>query len=256
MKKKPWYFLAALPLFGGAFCLFLVTLGWSAFRNVVDARGSFAVASTDDATENNAFRFPDDRAGQILSKTLPPAEKAPAGHDAPAPRHLPTPAHLDKPSLSLPPSQADMPRLPAGKTPSLRPRPLPEEPPLVGHKTDPLVPEVQYLHAGDRIHVPSADVNKPIPLPILAQPVSNRVPRDDATSDASLAAALAATPPGRMSPAPFLKLNLPDPFENRLRPANIPSEDVAPTHTGARPRSVMAIPSIEAKHRGEARPLK
>jgi hypothetical protein len=128
-----------------------------------------------------------------------------------------------------------MPRLPAGKTPSLRPRPLPEELPLIGHKSDPLVPEVQLLHAGDRIRLPSVDVNKPIPLPILAQPVTNRAPLDDATADASLAAALAATPPGRASPAPFLKLNLPDPFENRLRPAAVPTEDVAPAHTGARP---------------------
>jgi hypothetical protein len=235
MKKKPWYFLAALPLLGGAFCLFLVTLGWSAFRTVVDARGSYAVASTDDVTENDAFRFPDDRGGQILSKTLPPSERSPAGHDAPAPRHLPPPAHLDKPSLPLPPSQADMPRLPTGKTPSLRPRPLPEELPLVGHKSDPLVPETQYLHAGDRIRVPSVDVNKSIPLPILAQPVSNRAPTDDATSTVSQAAALAGTPPGRASSAPFLKLNLPDPFENRLKPPEVPVEDVAPLHTGSRP---------------------
>jgi hypothetical protein len=128
-----------------------------------------------------------------------------------------------------------MPRLSAGKPQSLRPRPLPEELPFVGHKTDPLVPEVQYLHVGDRIRLPLIDVNKPIPLPILAQPVTNRAPLDDATTDASLAAALAATPPGRTSSAPFLKLNLPDPFENRLRPAAVPPEDVAPTHTGARP---------------------
>jgi hypothetical protein len=183
----------------------------------------------------DGFSFPDDRAGQILAKTLPPSEKSPTGHDAPAPRRLPPPAHLDKPSLPLPPSQADMPRLPAGKTPSLRPRPLPEELPLISHKTDPLVPEVQYLHAGDRVRLHSVDVNKPIPLPILAQPVGSRSPLDDATTDASLAAALAATPPARATPAPFLKLTLPDPFENRLKPPTVADENIAPAHTGSRP---------------------
>jgi hypothetical protein len=184
---------------------------------------------------DDAFRFPDDRAGELLSKTLPPTAQSPAGHDAPAPRHLPAPAHLDTPSLPLPPTLADMPRLPTGKTPSLRPRTLPEELPLLGNKTDPLVPEAQYLHAGDRIRLPSVDVNRPIPLPILARPVTNRAPLEDATADASYAAALAASPPGRTSPAPFLKLNLPDPFEYRLRPSAVPPDEVAPTHTGARP---------------------
>jgi hypothetical protein len=253
MRKNPWFPLAALLLFCGAFYLLIVTVGWGAFRTAGDPREAVAEAAEnrppneisflhgaimapDESKEGaDPFRFPDDRAGQLLSKTLPPSEKSPAAHDAPAPRHLPPPAHLDKPSLPLPPTQADMPRLPAGKTTSLRPRPLPEELPLVGHKADPLVPEVQYLHAGDRVRVPSVDVNKPIPLPILALPVNNRAPTDDATSDVSLAAALAAMPPGRTSPAHFLKLNLPDPFENRLKPPVIPAEDVAPVHTGSRP---------------------
>jgi hypothetical protein len=252
MRKTPWFPIAACLLVCGATYLLIATVGIGTFRTAIGTGEgaveaaenhprneipdlSGGIVALDAAKEDDAFRFPDDRAGQIHSKTLPPSEKLPAGHDAPAPRHLPPPPHFDKPSLPLPPSQADMPRLPAGKSPLLRPRPLPEELPLVGHKTDPLVPEVQYLHTGDRIRVPSVDVSKPIPLPILAQPVSSRAPTDDATSDASLSAALAATLLGRMAPAPFLKLNLPDPFENRLKPPVVPAEDVAPVHTGSRP---------------------
>jgi hypothetical protein len=211
------------------------------YRDTAQTRGFTGsvvhLLSPDDTsnTEPNAFQFPDDRAGKILLQTLPPSEKSPAVGDTAAPRPIAPPAHLDKPSLPLPPAQADMSRLPAGKSPSPRPRSLPEELPLNGNKSDPLAPEVQHLYAGDRIRVPSVDVNKPIPLPILAQPVSTHAPLDEVTSDASLAAALAATPPARTTPAPFLKQNLPDPFENHLKPPVIPEVEVAPLHTGSRP---------------------
>jgi hypothetical protein len=248
MSKNPWFPLGALLLICGAFYALIMTLGWREIRAPIatieagenrppsDISGPFGVImSAEEWNPDDSFRFPDDRAGKILSQTLPPSEESPAAHDAPAPRHQPPPVHLDKPSLPLPPSQAEMPRLPAGKSPLLRPRSLPEELPLLGHKADPLAPEVQHLYAGKRIRVPSVDVNKPIPLPNLAQPVSTRAPLDEVTSDASLAAALAATPPARTTPAPFLKQNLPDPFENRLKSPVIPEVEVVPLHTGSRP---------------------
>jgi hypothetical protein len=85
--------------------------------------------------------------------------------------------------------------------------------------------------AEKRVRVPSVDVNQPIPLPMLAKPSADRAPLDDATGEASNAAALSATTPERMKPVPFLKLTLPDPFENR-RPVAPPltlSEDVPNT---------------------------
>jgi hypothetical protein len=199
----------------------------------VDLSNSPAEEAKEDA---EGFRFPDDRGGQILSKVLPPSEKTlpPAAHDAPAPRRLP-PAALERPSLPLPPAPAEMPRLPAGKAHALRPRPLPEDLPLAGHLNDPMTPQTQTLHAGDRIRVPSVDVNQPIPVPILARPISERALLDDATADASYKAALATSPPTRATPAPFLKIDLPDPFEHRLKPVTAPAEDVAPVHTGSRP---------------------
>jgi hypothetical protein len=78
-------------------------------------------------------------------------------------------------------------------------------------------------------------VNQPIPLPILAQPVSSRAPLDDATAEASRNAALATSPPARSTPAPFLKIDLPNPFENWLKPAATPAEEVTPMHAGSRP---------------------
>lgn len=85
--------------------------------------------------------------------------------------------------------------------------------------------------AEQRVRVPSVDVNQPIPLPILAKPSADRAPLDDATTEASNAAVLSARTPERTKPMPFLKLTLPDPFENRrpVVPPLTPSEEVPNT---------------------------
>jgi hypothetical protein len=76
------------------------------------------------------------------------------------------------------------------------------------------VPERRELPAGELAYVPSVSLSGPLPLPMLASPVRESFSSDDATTDFSLAAALAATPPARSNPAPFLRLTIPDPFEN------------------------------------------
>jgi hypothetical protein len=71
------------------------------------------------------------------------------------------------------------------------------------------------LPASPKVAWPSPDINEPILLPILARPVVDRASLDDPSGDASQAAALASSVPERTNPAPFLRLNLPDPFEHR-----------------------------------------
>ena len=90
---------------------------------------------------------------------------------------------------------------------------------------------VERAAVEQRVRVPSADVNQPIPLPILAKPSAERAPLDDATAEASNAAALSTTTPERTKPMPFLKLTLSDPFENRrpVVPPLTPAEDVPNT---------------------------
>jgi hypothetical protein len=77
------------------------------------------------------------------------------------------------------------------------------------------------------VRVSSTDVNLLPPLPLLANPGSDRASLEDPTADDSLKSALSAAPPIRSNPAPFQRLNLPDPFENaqtiRLR-AQLPEE--------------------------------
>jgi hypothetical protein len=79
---------------------------------------------------------------------------------------------------------------------------------------DPQPPRKEKLPAAKLPRVPAPDLNQPVPLPVLARPQADRAPLTDPTGDASLAAALAQPVPVRTTPAPPLRLNLPDPFEN------------------------------------------
>jgi hypothetical protein len=79
------------------------------------------------------------------------------------------------------------------------------------------------------------DVNRAPPLaPLTPQPTPDRASLDDATADASSAAAVAAPLPQRLRPAPFLKMNLPDPFENRraVQLPPLPPEQTTPVTAG------------------------
>ncbi len=164
----------------------------------------------------DGFPFPDDKGGQLLAKELPPAGRPPRGEEnvAPLPRHLPGAPGLEQPSVTLPPNQGQVPRLPAQRTgPPLRPRSLPDELPLAGSRPD--TPQEPQFHAGDRVYLPGPDVNQPVPLPLLATPAPDRAAFDDPTADLSSTAAQSATVPARAVSAPFSRVSLPDPFENR-----------------------------------------
>lgn len=77
-----------------------------------------------------------------------------------------------------------------------------------------------------RIRAPSPDVNQPLPLPILAQPISDRASLDDPTRDASIAAATSARIPPRTRKAPFIKGTLPDPYDHRRMDVPAPEESM------------------------------
>jgi hypothetical protein len=105
-----------------------------------------------------------------------------------------------------------------------------EPAPLFDQLTAPHLPEQPRLAVGPRVHLASPDVNAPIPLPLLGQQVQDRSSFDDPTLDASLALALALSPPLRITPAPFLRLLLPNPFEHRdaIRLRQAPDEETTP----------------------------
>jgi hypothetical protein len=167
------------------------------------------------------FHFPQDRGGELLSKVLPPEMAHTPVEPRTEPRRPAPSSTIESPSLPLPANPAALPRLPVAKSnTTLQPRlALPES--LGGSSFQAALPPSPALPAGELTRVPSVDVNKPIPLPILGQPLSDRAPIEDVTGEASSAAAVAASMPQRTQPTPFVKNNLPDPFEFR-RPIGAP----------------------------------
>jgi hypothetical protein len=183
-----------------------------------------ARAQSDDS-ETASFAFPEDAGGALLAKVLPPKDVEWTQLERSGmPRLSSASAFMKPPALSLPPSHAVLPRLPDEARPSrLHPPPVLDET-LVSLPDTPALPEPPSLPDRGRVRVPSIDVNEPIPLPILARPVSDRASLDDPTLDASATAATAAPIPLRTSKAPFLKLTLPDPYDRRRTDVPAPEE--------------------------------
>jgi hypothetical protein len=181
-------------------------------------------AQAEDA-EPGRFLFPADAGGILLAKVLPPQDvQTTRRGQSPLPRRSTDSDFLKPPTLPLPPSYALLPHLPDDDTRALlRPR-LVEEETLAVLPDAPPLPPAPALPDNGRIRVPSPDVNRPIPLPILARPVSDRVSLDDPTMDASTAAATAAPIPSRTRKAPFLKSTLPDPYDHRRTGVPAPEE--------------------------------
>ena len=179
-------------------------------------------------SRGEGFRFPDDEGGKLLGKLLTPSAKAGPGDDLAGPHRFARSPAVEAPRLPLPPARLEPVRLPAEKTAGLtRPGPLPEGAPLVGSYGTPELPEAARLAVGRLVRVSSPDATRPVPLPLLGQEAPDRAPLDDPTADASLAAALAAPLPQRTTPAPFLRLGVPDPFENR-RAVRLPAPPEEP----------------------------
>ncbi|MBY0526281.1 MAG: hypothetical protein K2R98_23005 [Gemmataceae bacterium] len=197
------------------------------------------VAQGDKPAPGDRFTFPADKGGQALSELLrPPLKLSDDAQAQPGPRPLVVPPAVanPEPTLSNSPSGVPSAKL-SPKAPPLRPRVLPEEAPLTAYRSDPPPVQRQEFTPGALVRVPSRDVNEPIPLPILANPGIDRAPLDDPTAEESLKVALAATMPVRSNPAPFVRLNLPDPFENShtVRLRSLPAEEQNPASGPLRP---------------------
>jgi hypothetical protein len=177
------------------------------------------------------FAFPRDAGGALLARLLPPADRTVGPGDRTT-QPVPRPAPSNKTTFDpLPPARAQnvAPPLPAkAKAAPLLPRMVSEET-LDAPRERVALPAELSLPATERVRIPSPNINEPVALPVLAQPVPDRASLEDPTGDASTAAALAATLPQRVIPAPFLRLALPEPFEFR-RPLTLatPAETADP----------------------------
>jgi hypothetical protein len=145
------------------------------------------------------------------------------------PQVMPPSAAVERPTPPLPPAAVNPPHLPPSKAPpAARPAPLPEESPLLSSRIASVPPQIhQHFPASERVRTPAPDPNQTVALPILGQATPDRASLDDPTADLSLATVLAAPMPARSNPAPFLRLNLPDPYEHRraARIGSLPADE-------------------------------
>lgn len=234
-RRRPRVLMLLLSL--GAFALALGGCG----RRVPSVAPESLVGVESDpppspgAPDGPPFHFPSDAGGALLAKVLPPADVHGPLSEPAGPRRAP-PAGLQAPALPLtpPPSLAPPPPVLSERNrKSVQPRLVVEEALALG-RGDPEPPQPRSFVVGDRIRLPSADVNQPPPLPILAQPTVDRASLDDPTVDASAAAATAATMPQRTYAVPYARVTLPDPFANR-QPLSLP---VPPDDSGPRTGTV------------------
>jgi hypothetical protein len=183
------------------------------------------------------FSYPQDSGGKLLAWLLAPHRQAPrlASGYVTKPLRPQAPASLERPDLPLSDNLARLPRgsQDAKRTP-LRPGLLPDCDPLDWYRANPSVPRRPRLAAKRPARWPFADVNRPIELPFLALGQSDRASLDDPTAEISLKAALAGTATARREAAPFVRIDLPDPFEHRkaVRLRKPPPEEL-PLNTGS-----------------------
>ncbi len=162
-----------------------------------------------------AFNFPADEGGKILGRILPPGPPAPLG---------PLPAKAQSERI-LPGSLAapDATRLPASLSPrlypqpprqALRPSPLPDRIPIDLASRELDRPGTIVLPVGGLTKIDALDVKSPVALPILARPTADRASLEDPTAEFTARSIINDNLPLRVTLAMFVKVNLPDPFEN------------------------------------------
>ncbi len=184
------------------------------------------------------FRLPDDKGGQLVSRLLAPPARLPAERTN-APRSRRVPNAVASPTLPPAAQVGTLPRLaPERRRPTPGPFLLAPEPPLGGHGTAGSVPEAPSFPAGERVRVASPDVEEPVALRPMAQPLPDRASLADPTTAASGEAALAAPLPSRTKPAAYQRFAVPDPFEHRdaVRLRRPPGEEPLPAAVTSRPR--------------------
>ncbi|MBX9678298.1 MAG: hypothetical protein K2X38_06005 [Gemmataceae bacterium] len=129
------------------------------------------------------------------------------------PLERPVMDRLAYPAASIPGSAVSTPKPPMMSVKPMRPSVSPEGAPLTFHRAEPVPPAAIVLPEQPLVRVPSIDLERPLPVPLLAIQVRDRTSISDPSLDASVAAALSPQTPIRTQRTPFSPLNLPDPFE-------------------------------------------
>lgn len=163
--------------------------------------------------------FPENAEGKLLIEQLKPREiGVPTRHSRANPLSVAPPRRVVQPEPPLPPSRSELPRGALARADKpVRPQLLPGDPPLAREQIKPALPEKIFLIAGPPVRLRSEDVERMQPLPFLSdRPAADRASSADPTANFSKARALTTKAPARAEPAPFLRIDLPDPFRDRI----------------------------------------
>src|SRR5262245_20640759 len=166
--------------------------------------------------ERMQFPFPDDSGGKALAKTLAPVAPPPMPAAAPAASRERRLAPIHEVPLPTRPAAVDSaPRLPIAAGKEMRPVPLPERVPQTLGGMIPDLPARSELPAGIIVRQQGPDISKPADLPILsARPIADRAPLADPTLDFTAQSVVSPSLPLRTTPAGFIRVTVPDPFEH------------------------------------------
>ncbi len=167
------------------------------------------------------FKLPSDAAGKLLSSALTPVQR-PGRLDnptrpAPPPAPPPALAGLDP---TLPEMPAPTPKMGPAVKRVLRPRVVVPAPVDEGFG-EPLLPGREAFGTLGKTREESEHPVIPPPLPYLAERPTDRVPLDDPTAEASGESVLTGVMPERAKPVPYVRTNVPEPFEFRV-PLTLP----------------------------------
>lgn len=168
--------------------------------------------------------FAGDRGSQVLARIMAPPQppSLPRGY-----RRYPLPRAgliaLERPELLTASPRTTLISIPVPSLAPLRPYGLPDLAPLAGITFEPEVPQRPELPNKPLVRTPSRDVNLPIELPVQSKYQPDRASLIDPAEAYAVQAAQGPLPRLRDQPAPFVRVDLPDPFANRTAVSDPPA---------------------------------
>jgi hypothetical protein len=166
--------------------------------------------------EGGVFQFTDDDGGKLLAKRLAPPAPAPIGPPRVtlSPRDRQLPGSIANPEIPGALGSLAPPHLPLPSRIDFQPMPLPDRVPAEISQSVPSTPERIVFPVGSLAKNDTPDVKQPTALPILARPTPDRASLEDPTVEFTAQSIINNNLPLRSTTAPFVKVTLPDPFEN------------------------------------------
>jgi hypothetical protein len=158
--------------------------------------------------------FADDGAGKLLSQLMMPGSPAfRARLEQKGPGERPPPTSIARPDppatgVALIPATYPSPAAAELRRVVLAERVPADFAPLVN------VPQRTEFVVAFIPGIPAPDAKRRVALPILARPTLDRASLEDPTADFTAQSIVNNKFPPRSTPAPFIRVNLPDPFEN------------------------------------------